>query len=84
VYNIGGGRQNSISILEAFARIELITGKAMKYTYVDTARAGDHICYYSDLTKMLTHYPTCSVSRSLDLIFEEVFTSWRVLAASIT
>lgn len=83
VYNIGGGRRNSVSILEAFDRIGRISGKPMKYRYVDTPRVGDHICYYSDLSKMQTHYPTWSLSRTLDQIFDEVFTSWRVRATSI-
>ena len=57
VYNIGGGRENSCSILEAFAKIEAISGKPMVYEYVDKNRSGDHICYISDLRKMKKHYP---------------------------
>ena len=57
VYNIGGGRGNSCSILEAFAKIEAISSKPMIYEYVDKNRSGDHICYISDLSKMTTHYP---------------------------
>src|SRR5690348_3166298 len=52
VYNIGGGRANSCSILEAFDRIAAITGKPMRHEYVEKNREGDHICYVSDLTKM--------------------------------
>src|SRR5580692_49535 len=44
VYNVGGGRNNSISILEAFHRAEQITGRAMRYRYQDENRIGDHIC----------------------------------------
>lgn len=44
VYNLGGGRSNSCSILEAFGLIEAISGKEMKWEYVDAAREGDHIC----------------------------------------
>ena len=51
VYNIGGGRANSCSILEAFARIADISGKKMVYEYMDQTRSGDHICYISDLRK---------------------------------
>ena len=77
VYNLGGGKHNSVSMLEAFARIEAISGKKMNYTYNDKHREGDHICYYSDLRKMQQHYPNWSITKSLDDIFEEIATSWR-------
>ena len=55
VYNLGGGKENSCSILEAFDLAEQITGKKQTWRYHEDARAGDHICYYSDLTKRV--YP---------------------------
>jgi len=76
VYNIGGGRGNSISILESFKKIEAISGKKMLYEYVDTNREGDHICYISDLTKMKTDYPGWDITKSLDDIFSEIHSSW--------
>jgi len=76
VYNIGGGRNNSCSILEAFARVEAITGKKMNYEYVDKNREGDHICYISDLSKMKSHYPGWDITKSLDDIFQETVDSW--------
>jgi CDP-paratose 2-epimerase len=72
VYNIGGGRKNSLSILEAFERISDLSGRKMKYEYVDDSRSGDHICYISSLSKMITHYPNWKVTRSLDNIFMEI------------
>ena len=73
VYNIGGGRQNSISILEAFRRSEAMTGKPMRWEYVDRNREGDHICYISDLSKMRSHYPRWNISKSLTDIFSEIY-----------
>ncbi len=73
VYNIGGGRRNSVSMMEAFERAAQCSGKAMKWEYVDQNRAGDHICYISDLTKMRTHYPGWDISKSLDDIFSELY-----------
>src|SRR5262249_43676492 len=52
VYNIGGGKANSCSILEAFSLAEQYSGEAMVYSYIDKSRIGDHVCYYSDLRKM--------------------------------
>ena len=72
VYNLGGGRANSVSILEAFQRIEEITGRKIKWVYDDQNRKGDHICYISDLRKFRSHYPGWSVTRKLDAILEEI------------
>ena len=76
VYNIGGGRENSCSILEAFDRTAALTGKAMSWEYVPKAREGDHICYISDLGKMKQHYPGWGITKSLDDIFGELVASW--------
>ncbi|MCF8341450.1 MAG: NAD-dependent epimerase/dehydratase family protein [Chitinophagaceae bacterium] len=76
VYNIGGGKNNTCSILEAFDIISGLSGKEMKYAYQDTNRIGDHICYYSDLTKMKNHYPNWDITKSLQETFEEIYRSW--------
>lgn len=77
VYNLGGGRENSASILEAFAHIQALSGKAMQYEYHDQHRAGDHICYISDLSKLKAHYPKWSVTKTLNDIFQEIFEAWK-------
>jgi len=76
VYNIGGGRENSISILEAFELIQSISGKPMVYEYADQNRQGDHICYISDLSKMQRHYPNWKITRDLETTFEEIHGAW--------
>lgn len=73
VYNIGGGRANSVSILEAFDRISSISGKKMEYEYLDKNREGDHICYISDLSKMKAHYPAWDITKTLDDVFQEIY-----------
>lgn len=72
VYNIGGGRENSVSILEAFDRIEEIAGVKVQWEYRDAARVGDHICYISDLRKLRSHFPNWSIQYSLDTILKEI------------
>ena len=69
---MGGGRPNSVSIIEAIERIERLTGRKIAHTYHDQNRKGDHICYISDLAKFKSHYPGWTVTRSLDAIFEEM------------
>ena len=77
VYNLGGGRANSISILEAFKLAESISGKPMKYEYFEQSRKGDHMCYISNLTKMKQHYPKWDITRDLRQTFEEICVSWQ-------
>jgi CDP-paratose 2-epimerase len=76
VYNLGGGRANSVSILEAFERIAAISGKPMQYEYVDKAREGDHICYISDLAKCRAHYPGWDISVPIDEVFAQIHAAW--------
>jgi CDP-paratose 2-epimerase len=76
VYNLGGGRDNSISILEAFSLISQISGRKMSYEYIDQNRKGDHICYISDLGKMKAHYPKWDITRDLHGTFTEIYQSW--------
>ena len=81
VYNLGGGKENSISVLEAIRLVEEITGKPTRYQYSDKARPGDHIVYYSDLSKVRSHYPTWELTYDLKDIFNEIVDSWRVRRA---
>jgi CDP-paratose 2-epimerase len=70
VYNLGGGRANSASILECITKIEALLGKKVNWTYDEKARSGDHICYISDLGKLKSHFPNWKITRSLDQILE--------------
>jgi CDP-paratose 2-epimerase len=76
VYNLGGGRANSISIMEAFKLIEAISGKPMVYEYLDQSRVGDHVCYISNLQKMKAHYPGWAITKDLRMIFREIADAW--------
>jgi CDP-paratose 2-epimerase len=78
VYNLGGGKENSCSVLEAFDMVEDVSGRKQQYVYVDTNRIGDHICYYSDLRKMKAHYPRWGITHSLRDIVEEIAGAWQV------
>ena len=72
VYNLGGGKENSVSILECIDRVEQIMHKKINYVYYDQNRVGDHICYYSDLSKLRNDYPNWSISHTLNNIFDEL------------
>ncbi len=72
VYNLGGGRENSVSMLEAIAKIEQLSGKKLSWKYVDQNRKGDHICYISNLAKLKSHYPKWSITIGIDEILRQI------------
>lgn len=72
VYNLGGGRGNSASILECMAMIEQLIGRKINRTYSEENRVGDHICYISDLSKLREHYPAWDITVPLSQIIEAV------------
>src|ERR1700737_1398523 len=77
VYNLGGGRANSISMREAIARIEQLTGRKLDWHYVEEARKGDHISYISNLRMLKAPYPKWKITRTLDAILEKMVATQR-------
>jgi CDP-paratose 2-epimerase len=76
VYNLGGGKENSCSILEAFSLAESLTGRPQVYSVVEQGRLGDHVCYYSDLRKMRAHYPAWDVTIGLRETLRQIVAGW--------
>jgi CDP-paratose 2-epimerase len=74
-YNIGGGRENSASVLECIDLIEKLIDRKINWTYVEQNRIGDHICYISDLRKLRSHFPDWNITRSLTDICTEIISS---------
>jgi CDP-paratose 2-epimerase len=73
IYNAGGGRENSISIIEAIGKINKISGKNWNlYTVSSENRAGDHVWYISDVTKFKNDYPAWDISIKLDRLLQEM------------
>ena len=76
VYNIGGGRKNSLSIIETINMVNQLTEKKWKnYTILDKAREGDHIWYISDLTKFKKDYPNWEITYSVKRIIQDIICS---------
>jgi CDP-paratose 2-epimerase len=75
VYNLGGGRESNASILECFDIIEAITGRKVTWRYDERHRAGDHICYISNMAKFSSHFPGWSLTRRVDDMIEEMVRS---------
>jgi CDP-paratose 2-epimerase len=72
IYNAGGGRNNSVSILEAIELIESISGIKASVEYVNENRIGDHIWYISNLSKFKSDYPNWSPMYSITEILSEM------------
>ena len=72
VYNLGGGKENAASLIECVDMIERLSGKRPELTYTDQNRIGDHICYYSDLSKLRSHYPGWDLTYTIEEIIEEM------------
>ncbi len=72
VYNLGGGKPNSCSILEAIDLVQAISGKPMLYEYVPQGRKGDHLCYYTSLRKAWRHYPDWEIKLPLKETIKEI------------
>ena len=72
VYNLGGGRDNSVSMIEAIGRFEALFGKTLDVEYLEQNRIGDHICYISDLRRIHADYPNWRQEYTLDSTFAEL------------
>ncbi len=72
VYNLGGGRQSNVSMLEAIAKCEAISGRTLDYTLSDEARIGDHRWWVSDLAAFERDHPTWSLTYGIDEVLQEI------------
>ena len=72
VFNIGGGRDNSISIIEAIEKVEKILNKKMNYEISSQARLGDHIWYITDNTDLYNRFPDWKITKNIDQILDEL------------
>ena len=72
VYNIGGGRENSVSLLESFDIIKKLTGKLINFQHAHE-READHIWWISDINKARSHYPNWDIRISLVDVFKEIY-----------
>ncbi len=72
VYNIGGARQNSCSVLEAITLCQQIVGREMVVRYRDEARRGDHIWWISDLSRFRSHFPDWAIEKDLPTTLREM------------
>lgn len=72
VYNIGGGIDNSISMVEAITKFEQLLNKEAQVEFVEEPRAADHKWWVSDNSKFTIHYPGWKITKDLDDIFKDL------------
>ena len=72
VYNIGGGRKNSCSVLEAIDLIEQISNKKSKYKILPKNRIGDHMWWISDNSKFKKDFPSWKIKITLKKSLEQM------------
>jgi CDP-paratose 2-epimerase len=75
VYNLGGGRESNVSVLEAIAMCEDITGNELRYELSPHARTGDHRWWISDLDAFKRDYPSWSVTKTIEGVLREIYAS---------
>jgi len=74
VYNIGGSRLNSCSMLEAVRLCEKVAGKRLNWKYSESNRSGDHIWWISDVSKFKSHYPDWEYKYNLQGTVQQICT----------
>lgn len=72
LYNMGGGPERSVSILEAIGYIEEWTSKKAIIEFIDEPRKGDRIWDVHDISKFRQDYPEWNYKYSLDDIIKDV------------
>lgn len=77
VYNAGGARANSCSLVEAIELCQAISGTPMRIEHSEHARAGDHKWWISDIRRFESHYPSWSARWSLADVLGAMFQEQR-------
>jgi CDP-paratose 2-epimerase len=72
VYNLGGGRASNVSMLEAIAKCQEISGRELDYTLSDQARIGDHQWYVSDFSDFERDYPEWQLTFGIDEVLRDI------------
>jgi CDP-paratose 2-epimerase len=75
VYNLGGGRESNVSMLEAINRCEAIAGRELEYRLSDEPRIGDHQWYVSDFSDFAAEYPAWQLTHGIDDVLRDIYES---------
>jgi CDP-paratose 2-epimerase len=73
VYNLGGGRESNVSMLEAIKLCQQIVGRELDYTLSDQARIGDHQWYVSDFGTFKMDYPGWRLTYGIEDVLRDIY-----------
>ncbi|NNF77087.1 MAG: NAD-dependent epimerase/dehydratase family protein [Rhizobiales bacterium] len=73
VFNIGGSRHSSCSMIEAIALCENQAGRQLDWTYSDENRSGDHIWWISDISRFQDAYPGYELKYGIEDIIADLY-----------
>jgi CDP-paratose 2-epimerase len=72
VYNLGGGRESNVSMLEAIELCRQVAGRDLDYELADQARTGDHRWWISDLSEFQRDYPAFELTYGIEDVLREI------------
>jgi CDP-paratose 2-epimerase len=72
VYNLGGGRESNVSMLEAIDLCQRIAGRELDYTLSERARIGDHRWWISDLDGFKADHPGWALTYGIEDVLRDI------------
>jgi CDP-paratose 2-epimerase len=72
VYNLGGGRESNVSMIEAIGLCEEIAGRRLERSYSPQARIGDHRWWISDLEAFKRDHPQWRLTTGIRAVLQEI------------
>ena len=73
VFNLGGGRENSASLIEIIDTSQSLTNKKLSIMYQKEARIDNHKWWITKFTKFKKFYPSWKIYQSLDNIILKIY-----------
>jgi CDP-paratose 2-epimerase len=73
VYNLGGGRESNVSMLEAIALCHEISGRELVYTLSEQPRIGDHRWWISNLDEFKADYPDWRLTFGIEDVLRDIY-----------
>ncbi len=72
VYNLGGGRESNVSMLEAIELCQEIADRELDYELSPDARIGDHRWYVSDLSAFQADHPGWRLTFGIEDVLRDI------------
>ncbi len=72
VYNLGGGRESNVSVLEVIELCERVSGRHLNYTFSDHTRIGDHRWWISDLQPFEADCPQWRLTLGIEEMLRDI------------